>query len=693
MALQQKSRQLNFACNLGTDTLFLDAFDGTEEMGRLYRYELRLISDNPGLQANQLVGTPVQWAIQLPDESKRFWSGFVQQMSLGDVDADGRRSYRLTVVPWFWFLTQTNDCRIFQDKTVPEIIDEVLKDFGGAQYQTNFSLSHRKLEYCVQYRESDFNFLSRLMEQEGITYYFKHTSGGHEMVLVDHVGGYYDLPESTVDLPWDKGRIAIEDHLTSWKRRYQFLPGKYAQQDYNFKTPSTNLLAKSDTIVKLPGNSNLEIYDYPGEYIDKGEGNQDTKVRIEERETSYEAVIAASLCKTFQVGGRFKVGQHQDPSERGKQVVITTIEHHAQESLRYESGDNDIDFDYRNEIQCQPHDRVFRTSRSTPKPTISGIQTAIISGPPGEEIYPDEYGRVKVQFHWDRYGKRDENSSCWMRVSQVHAGAGFGGIDLPRIGEEVIVSFLEGDPDRPMITGRVFHAQNMPPFKLPDEKTRSGLKSKTYKGGGFNELSLDDTPGKEQIRIHGQYNMDTVIENDETHKIGNNRTKDIGVDEVMTIGNNQKLTVGVNKTVDVGTNHDETIGANQTIKVGSNQVSSIGSNQSTTVSASQKNSVGSTKTETVGMMSNEMVGFMKTTNVGVVYSILSGAAMNTAVGFVSAEEVGLVKKIIVGSKLEIVVGASKLVMESGGKVTIEGTEFLFSSSGNVKINGSIIDLN
>jgi type VI secretion system secreted protein VgrG len=317
----------------------------------------------------------------------------------------------------------------------------------------------------------------------------------------------------------------------------------------------------------------------------------------------------------------------------------------------------------------------------------------VVVGPKGEEIYTDEHGRVKVQFHWDREGRHDENTSCWIRVSQSHAGRGFGGIDVPRIGEEVIVSFVEGDPDRPLITGRVYHKESVPPFALPGEKTRSGIKTKTYKGSGYNELSMDDTPGKEQIRIHGQYNMDSVIENDETHKIGKNRTKSIGVDEVMTIGNNQKLKVGVNKTVDVGTDHTETIGANQNIKIASNQVTKIGANQTTTVASNQSNSVGSAKTETVGMMSNEMVGVMKTTNVGVAYSIISGAAMNTAVGFVSAEEVGMTKKIIVGSKLEIIVGASKLVMEAGGKVTIEGTEFLFSAKGNVKINGSIIDLN
>ena len=692
MTLAQHTRLLNFNSAVGKDVLFLTSFSGREEMGRLFNYRLDLISDQPDLQPNQLVGTPVSWSIELSDRSRRHWSGYVNDLSRGDVDQDGRRTYQISVVPWLWFLTQTSDCRIFQDKSVPNIIDEVLRDFGDVSYETNFQGTHNPWEYCVQYRETDFNFLSRLMEKEGITYYFKHTAGKHQMVIIDHAVGYHTLPESKVDFPKDTTGTAIADHLTSWKRRFQFVSGKFAQRDYNFKTPSTDLLSDSRTIIEIPGMSDLELYEYPGQYSTKNDGTSESRLRIEEEEARHEIVEATSLCKTFQVGGKFKVGDHRDNSESGKEVLITSIQHEGNEPLAYGTG-NEVDFDYRNSIECQPADRVFRSSRITPKPSINGIQTAIISGPAGEEIYPDEYGRVKVQFHWDRYGKRDENSSCWMRVSQVHAGPGFGGIDLPRIGEEVVVSFLEGDPDRPLITGRVYHAENMPPFGLPAGKTRSGLKSKTYKGGGYNELSLDDTPGNEQIRIHGQYNMDTVIENDETHTIHNNRTKAVDVDETMTIGSNQKLDVGVNKDVTVGINHSESIGVNQSINVGVNQSSNIG--------ASQSISVGSMKNETVGMMSNEMVGIMKTTNVGAVYSIISGFAMNTAVGLVSAEQVGMKKSTIVGvdykisagSKFEIVCGASKLTMESGGKVTIQGTEFLFAASGNVKVKGAIIDLN
>ena len=348
---------------------------------------------------------------------------------------------------------------------------------------------------------------------------------------------------------------------------------------------------------------------------------------------------------------------------------------------------------FENRFECIPADTTFRPKRLTNRPIVEGPQTAVIVGPPGEESFPDEFGRVKVQFHWDREGQFNESSSCWIRVSQVHAGAGWGMIDLPRIGEEVIVSFLEGDPDRPTITGRVYNGQNMPPYSLPDGKTRRGNTTKTHKGGGYNEMTMDDTAGAEQLRLNAMYNMNSNVNNDQTLDVGNNQSENVGVDRARTVGNNETVSVGVNQDTTIGTNKSTKVGTNHTETVGSNQSISVGSSQSTSIGSTQSISVGSMKNETVGMMSNEMVGIAKTTNVGAVNSIISGAMMNTAVGFMSTEQVGLTKKITVGSKFEISCGGSKLTMDAGGKVTITGSEFNFSASGPVKINGAIIDLN
>ncbi|MDM4017083.1 type VI secretion system Vgr family protein [Roseiconus lacunae] len=543
MALQQQNRLLNLNTILGDDVLLLTSFSGSEEMGRLFNYQLELISDDPSIRPEDIVGTPVGWSIELPDQSRRYWHGYVNSLSRGDIDFEDRRNYRVNVVPWLWFLTQTSDCKIFQEKKVPDIIDDVLGEYSFADFEPKFQQDHKDWEYCVQYRETDFNFLSRLMEQEGMFYFFEHSDGAHKMIITDHKTAYYNLPENTVDYPDDVGSRAIEDHFTSWERKYQFIPGKYAQTDYNFKTPSTSLASDSSSVVNLKDIGSYELYDYPGEYDEKGVGDTETRVRIEAEETRYDIVSATSFCKTFQVGGRFTVGEHRDSSEQGANYAITSIQHMASEPMAYETG-GDNDLIYRNSISCISAERVYRTARQTAKPIISGIQTAVITGPPGEEIYPDEYGRVKCQFHWDRYGENDDKSSCWIRVSQGHAGAGFGAISIPRIGEEVVISFLEGDPDRPLITGRVYHAQNMPPFGLPDSKNISGVKTNSTKGGGgYNELIMDDTKSKELIRLHAQYDMDSTIEHDDRQTVHNDRSIQVDGTHTETIKKDTTITV------------------------------------------------------------------------------------------------------------------------------------------------------
>ena len=692
------------------DEAVLARLEGREEISRPYEFMLTIDSPKESIAPADVIGKPLGVKIDRKDGPPRFVHGYISHLWAGDfVMTEGKqrvssRIYRARIVPWIWFMMRASRSFVYlpekQEKSFQDIFDKLLervKSYGHVQTWNDVAgasiLKNRKTEHCVQYRETDFNFLSRTLERFGVYYYFKHEANKHTLVLSDK-SNYPRASDAEVDLKPSISSIYTNDQITSWEHAYEFVSGKFEQTDYDFLQPSTSLKtsASKSGNVSLSNNSGYELYDYPNDYVDKGDGTEESYRRMEEEEIRFNTVQGESCCKSFTAGYKFKLKSHYScPDEAGKSFLLTGVHHSASQPAR--STDSQTSTFYSNRFVCVPDSMQYRPARQTPRPRLVSIQTAVVVGPKGEEIYTDEHGRVKVQFHWDREGRHDENTSCWIRVSQSHAGRGFGGIDIPRIGEEVIVSFVEGDPDRPLITGRVYHKESVPPFALPGEKTRSGIKTKTYKGSGYNELSMDDTPGKEQIRIHGQYNMDSVIENDETHKIGKNRTKSIGVDEVMTIGNNQKLKVGVNKTVDVGTDHTETIGANQNIKIASNQVTKIGANQTTTVASNQSNSVGSAKTETVGMMSNEMVGFMKTTNVGVAYSIISGAAMNTAVGFVSAEEVGMTKKIIVGSKLEIIVGASKLVMEAGGKVTIEGTEFLFSAKGNVKINGSIIDLN
>ena len=644
MALDQASRMLGLSTPLGENALLLTGFRGEEEISRLFHFQLDMLSDDNAIAAADIVGKNVTFSVKLTDDSPRFFNGFVNRFYAGDEDETGRRTYRAEVVPWLWFLSRTTDCRIFQNKTVPQIIEQVFGDLGFSDFKIQATGNHPQREFVVQYRESDFQFVSRLMEEEGMYYFFQHEDGKHTLIIADHTGAYVDCGESEVTYPRDFGSRAMEANVTSWEHRYEFRTGKIAHTDYNFKTPSTSLMANSNTMVNLPGNDKYEFYDYPGIYGTGGDGRALADVRMEEEEAEHDVVAGTGLCKSFSPGCKFKITHHRSASEEGKSYVLTSVSHEASEVHAYETG-GEAEGGYRNSFSCVPDSVTFRPARVTRKPFVQGVQTAVVVGPGGEEIFPDEFGRVKVQFHWDREGKQDENSSCWIRVSQVHAGKGFGGIDIPRIGEEVIVSFEEGDPDRPIITGRVYHAENMPPFGLPGAKNISGLKSNSTKGGGgYNEYVMDDTKANELIREHGQYDKDSTIEHDLREHVLNNRSRDVTVDETVQVGNN--------RTVSVGVNHSETIGSNQTISVGSNLTETVGINYAETVGAAMELTVGAVMIHTVGAA----------------YTISVGAAMSTSVGANKSQTVGANKTTSVGGNQKTTIGGSR-GEQVGGNVT------------------------
>ena len=691
----QDHRQARIATSLGKDKLILKSFSGTERLSSDFEYNAVVMSKDPSIDGNAIIGKPVTVTYESEDGRERYFNGFVSRFEYSQQIEKpvAATCYRLTVVPWLWFLKHNRDCQIFQNQKTPAIIEKIFRDLGFNDFQMNLSESYTDREYCVQYRETDFDFVSRLMEEEGIFYYFKHEKNKHVMVLCDSPTGYFDLNEPDVRYGQvGQGQFA---QLTDWKHVYEFRPGKVSQKDFNFKKPSDGLQTEEQSQIQFAKSSQLELYEYPGRYEQGDPGSRLTKIRLQEQEAEHDHVLGSGSYLSFTPGGKFKVSQHSRASEEGKSFALieTFVELNSNVGFANQGG-----VDFKSVFRCIPAGTTFRPARRTPKPFVEGPQTAIVATD-GQEIVVDEHARVKVQFHWDRYGKSDINSSCWIRVSQVHAGKGWGMMDIPRQHEEVIVSFLNGDPDRPIITGRVYNGDNPIPYGLKGagdntkNKTRRGNMTKSYESQGYNEMTMDDTAGAEQIRIHGQYDMNINVNNDETHDVGVNRTKSIGVDETMTVGNNQKLDVAVDKTVTVGVSHNETVGVSQNVNIGASQTTSVG--------ATQTISVGSMKNETVGMMSNEMVGVAKTTNVGVANSIIAGAVMNTAVGLTNTEQVGVMKNTIVGgsykikagSKFEIVCGASKLTMDSGGNITLSGTAINVTASGAVKINGATIDLN
>lgn len=587
--LTQADRTLLVHTPLGDDALLLTSFSGEEQMSRLYRYSLQLVSHDPDIQPADIVGKAVGFEVQLADGSFRVFHGLVSRLAVGDSDS-GMRNYTLEVVPWLWFLTRTADCRIFQNMSVPDIIKKIFSDLGFTDFTMKTQADHPPWEYCVQYRETDFDFVSRLMEQEGIYYYFEHAKSKHTLVIADAKTAYFDCDENQVEHEYSYTGAAFEGRLLSWFKEYEFRPGKWAQTDYDFEKPSTSLMLNVATVINQPGASKFEIYDYPGEYVDMGYGRALTDCRMAEEETPYAVISGTSTCKSFSPGGKFKIIKHDVDSEKNKTYVLTSVQHSASDPLG--GGGSE----YSNSFSCIPADVLFVPARITPKPTVKGPQTAVVVGPSGEEIYTDKYGRVKVQFHWDREGKKNENSSCWIRVAQNWAGKNWGIVFNPRIGQEVIVDFLEGDPDRPIIVGRVYNAEQMPPYRLPDEQTKSTIKSRSSKQGtaeNFNELRFEDKKGQEEVYFHAEKDFNRVVENNDTLKVGF-EDKDKG-NRKIEVFNNHTETIGAEKCEDGS--RDTKVWNIDTLKVGAGEGKCSTGSQAISIWKDQTVEIGASKKE------------------------------------------------------------------------------------------------
>ncbi|HKC57491.1 MAG TPA: type VI secretion system tip protein TssI/VgrG, partial [Vicinamibacterales bacterium] len=558
-------RVMDIATPLGDGVLLFHGMRGREELGRISEYHLDLLSDNGEVDVDAILGKNVTIKLALPDDSTRHFNGFVTRFAQGEMHG---RYYQYTAVvhPWLWYLTRTADCRIFQEMTVPDILKKVFADHPMADFKFELTSSYRKWTYCVQYRETDFNFVSRLMEHEGIYYYFRHTDGHNTLVITDSCSKHTPAAgcEELAFIPPERLVRPELEHIGSWQFSREIQPGVYVHKDYDLERPSVDLKTQK-VLARTYSPSNYEVFDYPGTYVQKPDGEQYAGVRIDEFGTQFEVVDGMTNARGMTVGALFTLDGHPRADQNREHLVIAA--HYDLVFSDYEAAPEGGGTSYQCRFSAMSTQQQFRPRRATPKPFVQGPQTAMVVGPAGDEIYTDQFGRVKVQFHWDRLGKKDENSSCWMRVSHPWAGKGWGAVSTPRIGQEVIVDFLEGDPDQPIVTGRVYNAECQPPFGFPAGAVLSGIKSNTHKGSGFNELSMDDTAGKERVFVHGQYNMDTVVEHDQTSTIHNCRTDKVDVDDSETVGGNQTLHVVKNQTVNIDVNRKETVGGTETITI------------------------------------------------------------------------------------------------------------------------------
>lgn len=673
-----KASEAQFLFEISGKELRVLDFTSSERISSPFEVNLSLASEDE-INFDDVISKEALLTI-LGEEVDRYLHGIICQFM--QTGSRGRFFlYQAQIVPSLWLLSLEQDCRIFQNKSVQDIVKQILQDGGIPSDRFDFRLqnTYQPKEYCVQYRETDLNFISRLLEEEGIFYYFEHAEDKHIIVFGDGTVNYKPI-QGKADILFHPPDVMVpeEEVVNAFIFSRQIRSGKVTLRDYNFEKPSMDLTSQEQS------NSfkKLEVYDYPGEYSDESGGKKLAQVRLQEAMTFKDKAEGQSVCPRFLPGFTYKLSDH-DHEDFNQEYLIVEVKHSgSQPQVLEELSGSDLGYSYSNDFISIPSSVPFRPERKTPKPVVKGVQTAIVVGPAGEEIYPDEYGRVKVQFHWDREGKKDEHSSCWIRVSQLWAGAGWGAMYIPRIGHEVVVDFLEGDPDRPIITGRVYHGSNKPPYGLPGDKTKSTIKSDSSLGdGGSNEFRFEDNKGSEEIYLHGQKDWTIAIDNDKNQTVGNNETLSVGNDRKKDVGNNETISVGNDETISVGSNRDKTVGADQSEKIGANKTITVGGNHTETISGNMSQAVSSAKTETISLK--------KDLSVGAAYQVSVGAAMNETVGALKAEEIGAAKTVNVGAASSENVGTNKSVnaggniSESAGKdVSIQAGEKMSLSAGD-----------
>lgn len=616
-AYTQADRPLSITTPLSKDSLLITRLRGQESISQLFNFQLDLLAElGSDIPFEKILGQKACVEMLIHGDKKRYFNGIIKRFSQGVRDERFVR-YRAEMVPKIWLLTRKVRSRIFQHLTVPEIIHQVLSG-----YDVNYEIqaTYYQRDYCVQYRESDFGFVSRLMEEEGIYYFFTHANDTHQMKVTDIPNQHPSVAGQTSVIYDELSGGEREDmRITSWEKTQELRSGEYTLWDHCFELPGKNLEVKEKTIdsvavgkvthkLSVGGNDKLEIYDYPGGYaqrfdgIDPSGGNrpQDlkdvfrdsertTRVRMEQEEIQTLSIEATGNCGNFVPGHKFTLERHFNADGP---YLLTRIEHDAQMEGNFHTGEM-LKFSYMNNFSCVPFALAYRPQRLTPRPVISGNQTATVVGPKGEEIFCDKYGRLKVQFHWDREGKKDASSSCWIRVAQVWAGKGWGAFFWPRIGHEVVVLFEEGDPDQPIIVGSVYNAENMPWFELPKFNMFNGIKSSSVRGQAgkhYNSLVFVDKKDQEHLSVHSERHMVFNAEFDKTFRVGRHQGDQIPGARTLTVGRlpggggsggggpNENLfpqpepqaILGMNTSVVYGGNYQVAIPLNFQMAVGSN---------------------------------------------------------------------------------------------------------------------------
>ncbi|EDT05143.1 type VI secretion system Vgr family protein [Burkholderia ambifaria] len=678
----------------GRSDLVLVDFHGTEGLSQNFEFHVRLASQDSNIELKKLIGQPVTITLQLTDalasSEERYFHGYVANFT--HLDHDGSFTvYSATIVPWLWMLSRSRDIRIFQEESTEAILSKVFREYGKiASFEFRLSKATKNRSYCTQYRETDLEFVERLMQEDGLFFFFEHAKENHKLIITDNSIAAKPISGRSPVLQYTKGEaldnLAV---ITSFQASRQLESTNVGLKTFDYKVPHARRFVSGGTEVNQGEVPSYEVYDYLGEhgFPDSDRGEALTRFRTQALAAHSKIFIGTSTSRRVSPCQYFELDDHYDhgstkPEDR--QFLLTTVTHSG--TNNYQAGEGAAT--YQCSFTCIRKKIPYRPAFTIERPTIIGPQTAVVVGPEGEEIYTDNLGRVKVQFHWDRLGKRDQGSSCWVRVGQPWAASGFGMIQIPRIGNEVVVIFLDGNPDRPLIISSVYNSANMPPWGLPANATQSGILTRSTKTGNVNTanaIRFEDKKGAEEVWLHAEKDQRIEVEHDESHWVGNDRAKNIDHDETVHVKHDRTETVDNNETITIGVDRTEHVGNNETLTVGGNRVETIEGMQNLLIA----------------LASAEEVGLAKALVVGGAYTITVVGAMNTAVGLAQAEEVGLSKTtkvgktftITAGDRIELRTGKASIVLESNGNISIRGGNIQIVGSGAVKVDGNTINSN
>lgn len=541
----QDTRIASLSTPVGKDTLVITRFDGTEGLSELFEYRVECLSDDENINFDQTLGLNSTLSIHSYELGDRYFDGIMTEAQWLGV-RDTNYAYRVVMRPWLWLLGQVSDSRIFAEMTAPDIIAEVFNGHSFAEFSNRLTKSYRTLEYTVQFRETDLAFVSRLMEQEGISFYFKHEDGKHTLILSDSNSSYDTVAGSTRPfIPLSAAERRNEERIYNWIPERRFTSGKVVLNDYDYKKPPADMKAEKQASSSY-ANSKLEIYDYPGKYYETSDGRNYAEARLNAEQALDKRILCSGDAVHLYPGGLVTLEKHPNGAQNQEYLILRASHNFVSEAYRSGSPAGS-DNAYQGNYEMLPSDRPFAVPQTTEKSRMFGPQTARVVG--DGEIDVDEDGRIMIEFHWDR----DDKKSRRCRVSQVWAGEQWGGIFIPRVGMEAVVNFLDGDPDRPIVVGTVYNADNQPPYGLPGDKTIAGWKSNSSEGGGgYNEFIMDDKKGQELVRFHAEKDLEGKVKNDETREVDHDRETTIGNDDTHHVGNVLAVDAGQKIILKVG---------------------------------------------------------------------------------------------------------------------------------------------